>query len=196
MDGLRASILSRRAAGTVTPPRSELVVKESPRLPPERVAEHYERWAPDVRAFLWALVRDAEQAEELLQATFARLVEAGHTVQAGAMRAWLFRVAHNEAMLWRRRHGVHARALRGITALGLGGSPPEPWQRAASREDVERVRRALAELPPEQRHVVEQRIHADRTFAEIARQTAVPLGTVLTRMRLALAKLGRRLRDE
>lgn len=178
------------------PPRSELVVKESPRLSPDQVAEHYERWAQDVRAFLRALVRDPEQAEELLQATFTRLVEAGHAAQAASMRAWLFRVAHNEAMLWRRRNGVHVRALRGIVEIGPGGSPQEPWHRAASHEDVERVRRALAELPSEQRQVVEQRIHAEQTFAEIAKQAGVPLGTVLTRMRLALAKLGRRLRDE
>jgi RNA polymerase sigma factor (sigma-70 family) len=171
-------------------------VTDSDRLPASRIAEVYKQWAPDVRAFLRALVRDPEQAEELLQATFARLVEAGQAVQSSSMRAWLFRVAHNEAMLWRRRAGVHARALRGIMAVGHGNSPQEPWNRVALREDVDRVCRALAELPSEQRQVVERRIHGGRTFAEIAKEAGVPLGTVLTRMRLALVKLGRRLREE
>lgn len=169
---------------------------DSDRLPASRIAEVYEQWAPDVRAYLRALVRNSEQAEELLQATFARLVEAGHAVQSSSMRAWLFRVAHNEAMLWRRRAGIHQRAVQGIVAVGQGGSPQEPWHRFVSREDIERVRRALAELPAEQRQVVEQRIYGERTFAEIAKEVGVPLGTVLTRMRLALVKLGRRLRDE
>jgi RNA polymerase sigma factor (sigma-70 family) len=171
-------------------------VTDSDRLPASQIAEVYEQWASDVRAFLRALVRDPEQAEELLQATFARLVEVGHAVQSSSMRAWLFRVAHNEAMLWRRRNGVHTRALRGIVAVGHHVSLQEPSEIAVSRENVERVRLALAELPAEQRQVVEQRIHGERTFAEIATEIGVPLGTVLTRMRLALVKLGRRLRDE
>jgi RNA polymerase sigma-70 factor (ECF subfamily) len=52
-----------------------------------------------------------------------------------------------------------------------------------------KVREAVNRLPAEQRFVVERRIDSDQTFAEIAAELNVPLGTVLTRMRLALAKL-------
>lgn len=181
---------------SIAPPTSEQALTDSERLPTRQIEEIYERWSPEVRRLAWALTRDVNVAEELIQATFARLVEAGHAVQAASMRAWLFRVAHNEAMQWRRRNGVHARALQRMISVREAWSAQEPWHGVASHEDVERVRRALAELPSEQRHVVEQRIHAEQTFAEIARQANVPLGTVLTRMRLALAKLSRRLRDE
>jgi RNA polymerase sigma factor (sigma-70 family) len=171
-------------------------VKDSDRLPAERIAELYERWSPDVRRFLWALTRDAELADELAQVTFSRLVESGHGVREGAERAWLFRVAHNEAMQWRRRNGVHARGLKKVAeASSLREQLEEPWQRLICDEDAIRVRRALAELPADQRHVVEQRIDAERTFADIARELRKPIGTVLTRMRLALAKLERALRD-
>lgn len=170
-------------------------MKDSDRLPAQRIAELYEQWSPDVRRFLWALTRDADLADELAQATFGRLAESGHGVREGAERAWLFRVAHNEAMQWRRRNGVHARGLKKVAEMVTLREQPEPWQRLVRGEDAKRVRRALAALPPEQRHVVEQRIDAGQTFAEIAKELRKPIGTVLTRMRLALAKLERALRD-
>lgn len=174
-------------------------MKDSDSLPDhlqaQGIAELFERWSPDIRRFLWALTRNADVADDLAQVTFSRLVESGHGIQPGSERAWLFRVAHNEAMLWRRRNGVQARGLRKVAEAAARIAPVEPWQRLVSDEDAARVRRALTELPPEQRHVVEQRIDAGQTFRAIAKELNKPIGTVLTRMRLALAKLERALRD-
>lgn len=155
--------------------------------------EAYEQWSADIRAFLLGLTRDAEAAEELLQATFGRLVEAGPAAGSTTLRGWLFRVAHNEVMLARRKSGVRARGLRsaGLAAEADGrlAGPSPPWASLIQAEDVARVRAALASLPPEQRHVVEQRMYEGRTFAQIAAASNLPLGTVLTRMRLALRTL-------
>jgi RNA polymerase sigma-70 factor (ECF subfamily) len=63
-------------------------------------------------------------------------------------------------------------------------------------EDVARVRVAIDRLPPEQRRVVEQRIDEGRTFAEIAAESGLPLGTVLTRMRLAHEALRKALGED
>lgn len=164
------------------------------RLPPERIAALHERWAADVRAFLWGLTRNPEQAEELLQATFAKLVEVGHTVDESSVRGWLFKVAHNEAMLWRRKAGIHHRAIQKIIPVLKAADDKRAWTTLVRAEESEQVRRALAALPPDQKHVVEQRIYADKTCAVIAGELGVPLGTVLTRMRLALAKLDKALR--
>ena len=75
-----------------------------------------------------------------------------------------------------------------------------PWEEAIRDEEAAAVRRALATLPFEQRQVVEARIQRGQTFAAIAAELGLPLGTVLTRMRLALAKLrhslGEKARDE
>ena len=57
------------------------------------------------------------------------------------------------------------------------------------REDVAKLKELLAELPPDQQHVVRQRMYEGKTFAVIADELNVPLGTVLTRMRLAMEKL-------
>jgi len=164
------------------------------RLAPERIKVLHDQWAPDVRAFLWGLTRNPEQSEELLQATFARLVEAGHAVNESAVRGWLFKVAHNEAMLWRRKTAIHERAIQKIIPVHQCSNDNPPWTKLLRAEEAERVRRALKALPQEQKYVVEQRIYADKTFADIAGQLGVPIGTVLTRMRLALAKLQNALR--
>lgn len=164
------------------------------RLSPDRIAALHDRWAPDVRAFLWGLTRNPEQAEELLQATFAKLVEVGHTVDDSSVRGWLFKVAHNEVMLWRRKTGVHHRAVQKIIPVLRAADDRRAWTPLVRAEESERVRKALAALPPDQKHVVEQRIYADKTFAVIAAELGVPLGTVLTRMRLALVKLEKALR--
>jgi DNA-directed RNA polymerase specialized sigma24 family protein len=51
------------------------------------------------------------------------------------------------------------------------------------------VRAALVTLPLEQQQIVQLRIYDERTFADIAAELGIPLGTALTRMRLALEKL-------
>jgi len=166
-----------------------------PRLDAEHVHAIYQRWHTNVRRFLTATTGDAELAEELLQATFSRLVEAGHTARPESVRGWLFKVAHNELRLWKRRAATHARWLGGARPRAAAG--PVPWEEAIRGEERAVVRQALASLPPEQRQVVEARIDQGKSFAVIAAEQGLPLGTVLTRMRLALAKLRRTLgKDE
>ena len=159
----------------------------SGRLEADQILGIYYQWHDDLRRFLLATCGNAELADELLQATFSRLVEVGQTARPESIRGWLFKVAHNELRLWRRRSATHAR--------WLGSGPPGPtaaavpWEEAIRGEEAAAVRRALATLPFEQRQVVEARIQRGQTFAAIAAELGLPLGTVLTRMRLALAKL-------
>jgi RNA polymerase sigma-70 factor (ECF subfamily) len=56
-------------------------------------------------------------------------------------------------------------------------------------ESVAKVQEALADLPAEQRQVVRMRIYEEKTFATIAQELQIPLGTALGRMRTALIKL-------
>ncbi len=166
----------------------------SAKLSPEAVLEIYTRWQADVRTFLLAITRNADLAEELVQATFSRLVESGETARPASMRGWLFKVAHNELRLLKRRENVHARWLAG-TAPRMADEAA-PWESLVRGEETDRVRRAMQSLPPDQRQVVEARIRHGKTFAMIAGELGLPLGTVLTRMRLAMAKLHRSLAED
>mgnify|MGYP002622404066 CR=1 FL=1 len=110
------------------------------------------------------------------------------------MRAWLFRVAYNEAMAIRRRQGVENRSLARL-ARSSPKFPETPEEAAIGSEWKEQIQQAMTRLPEEQRDVVRRRIYDEMTFAEIAETLGVPLGTVLTRMRLALKKLRKALTE-
>ncbi|PYP72286.1 MAG: hypothetical protein DMD41_09465 [Gemmatimonadetes bacterium] len=150
-------------------------------------AEH----APALRNFLGARCRDPDLAADLLQETAARLVAAGPRLDAnGNPRGYLFRIAAN---VWRdhlRREIVRRRTLDGGGGGGGGGAAPAADQRVLERELKAAVRRAVQALPVAQRQVARLRHEEQLTFQEIAHRLSRPLGTVLTQMRAALAKIG------
>lgn len=169
----------------------------SRRVAAETVSAWHACYARDLDAFLRGLLRNRDLAAEALQNTFQRALEAGHTVQAQTVKGWLFKVAYHEAMRLRRQqatddHHLHqfAQKVKG-QSLGEAGVTARLFQ----EEHSQRVRAALEELPAEQREIIERRIYREQTFAAIASELRLPIGTVLTRMRLALEKLQRRLRS-
>ena len=150
------------------------------------LAEH----TPALRNFLAARCRDADLTAEMLQEVAARLVTATPRLSLnGNTRGYLFRIAAN---VWRdhlRRELVRRRAAvaleSGAPALADGADAP-----LLERELRAAVRRAVAALPAVQREVVELRHRGGHTFQEIADRLHRPLGTVLTQMRAALARIG------
>ena len=149
------------------------------------LAEH----APALRNFLGARCRDDDLTAELLQEVAARLVTATPRLSLnGNARGYLFRIAAN---VWRdhlRRELVRRRAAvtleSGEPALAAAADA-----RLLERELRAAVRDAVRALPPAQREVVELRQQGSLTFQEIADRLGRPLGTVLTQMRGALARI-------
>ncbi|GIS61871.1 MAG: hypothetical protein CM1200mP2_40960 [Planctomycetaceae bacterium] len=155
------------------------------------------RWATEVVSAL-GVTSDPEAADEVLQATFTRAMEAGHTARAETLKGWLFRVAYNEAMLAGRKRQLRDRSLKRL-AERPRTETATPEELASLDESIRGVRELIeGKFPVEQQAVVRKRIYEDKTFKVIAEELDAPLGTVLTRMRSALAKLHRRLaeRDE
>jgi RNA polymerase sigma-70 factor (ECF subfamily) len=162
------------------------------------VAALYLEHADELRRFLIGVLRDPHAAADAMQSAFAKLIEQGHSVKTESRKSWLFTVAYREALVLKRRQGVERGALEKLATdkpskQARRESPDAPLM---EWETVERVRRALENLPAEQREVVRLKISEQLTFAAMAAQLNVPLGTVLTRMQLALAKLRRALGDE
>jgi RNA polymerase sigma factor (sigma-70 family) len=154
-----------------------------------RVEALYASHGEELRRFVLGVVRDPELAGDVMQATFSKALELGHTARPDSMKGWLFRVAFHEALVVRRRRIAGDTAHRKLADLGRPPEEHRPDHALIRGETVATVRRALGSLPREQRRVVEARVYDDKTFAEIAREQRLPLGTVLTRMRLALKKL-------
>ncbi len=142
-----------------------------------------------LRNFLGARCRDDDLTAELLQEVAARLVTAAPRLSLnGNARGYLFRIAAN---VWRdhlRRELVRRRAAlaldSGEPALAAAADAP-----LLERELRAAVRRAVDDLPRVQRQVVELRQQRGLTFQQIADRLGRPLGTVLTQMRAALARI-------
>lgn len=171
--------------------------REPDRLPPQAAGALYLEYSEPLLAFAFGLLRDRELAREVVQATFGKALESAGSIPREARKAWLYRVAHNEAMLIRRRQGVAERVQQTLVdRQRQAAEAPSPEEALARSEEVRRVQQALRELPENQQTVVRMRFQEERTFAEIAAELGLPLGTVLTRMRLALGRLERALKDQ
>ena len=165
----------------------------------EKVEKVYEIHAAALERFLLGVLRNESAAADALQTTFIRLLEKGHLVQQeDSIKAWLFRVAFNEAMLIRRRESIGRKHAENIAwkaqqraGADKGGDArlSQSVHHAIRQEDILQVRKALQRLPEPQRAVVEKRIYEGLKFREIAEVLDVPLGTVLARMQAGLKKL-------
>jgi len=126
---------------------------------------------------------------DLLQEVAARLVTAAPRLSLnGNARGYLFRIAANVWHDHLRRELVRRRAA---VALDAGERAVAAAADAPLLEDELRVavRRAVEDLPTVQRQVVELRQQRGLTFQQIADRLDRPLGTVLTQMRAALARI-------
>jgi len=164
------------------------------KLDPTLVAALYDHHAAELHHFLVGVLRDSQLAADVLQTTFARLVEVGHRSREESRKAWLFRVAYHEALAVRRRQGRGRHHLQ-RAAWSRPEVSPAADEPALRGEQMERVRQALRELAPAQQQVVQMRIYEEKTFATIAEELGIPLGTALGRMRTALQKLQHRFRS-
>ena len=160
------------------------------RIDPAVIAALYVEFADDLRAFLIGVLRDGDLASEALQATFTKALEVGHTSRHETRKGWLFRVAYHEAIGIRRKQSLQRKSIQRI-ALSQKNGDEQPEESISRLETVAQVRSAMGLLPEEQQQVVRMRIYEEKTFAVIAEEIGAPLGTVLTRMRLALKKLHR-----
>lgn len=142
----------------------------------------------ELRRFVLGVTRNADLTADVLQNTFAKAVEQAGGVSPGSFKAWLFRVAYNEAMLHHRRKATGERVVRRL-AWEEANDEDSPGDCLARKELVDAVREVLQTLPAAQQEVVRRRMYDQQKFAEIAAELKLPLGTVLSRMQLAIKKL-------
>ena len=150
----------------------------------------FEQHSDELMRFLVGVVRDHQLASDALQAAFTKMVERGHETREESRKAWLFRVAYNEALVARRRQKTGKSVLERVAWSSDLYRTDDSLVRS---EDIEQVQMAIEDLSPEQRRIVRMRIYEEKTFAVIAEELEIPLGTALGRMRAALAKLRKRL---
>jgi RNA polymerase sigma factor (sigma-70 family) len=148
----------------------------------------YQRYAPRLMRYLRRLLWHQDLAEEVLDEVWLIVWQrAAHFDQRAQLSTWIFGIAHYRVLkAWRR-------TTRQVSSLpeSLRDEPEQeiPEATLLHQEDLCRVRRALATLPPEQRAVVELTYDQGYSYQEIATITGWPLNTVKTRLLRARRRL-------
>ncbi|MDA0906735.1 MAG: sigma-70 family RNA polymerase sigma factor [Bacteroidetes bacterium] len=161
--------------------------------------ELFRRHQSKIYSYIYSMVQDEDQANDLFQETFSKVVQKmGDSYnEQGKWIAWVMRIAHNATIDFIRRH------KRFVDVAGSGDEESssdyfdrltDPDQEAADdrmakREDIDELFDHLATLPQEQRMVVVLRHFYDLSFKDIAEMTDVSINTALGRMRYALINL-------
>jgi RNA polymerase sigma-70 factor (ECF subfamily) len=163
------------------------------KLAPEIVHQLVETHAVELRAFLTGLLRNHDLVDEVFQLTFSKALQSGGQSKEETRKGWLFRVAYHESMALLRRNKIHKKSLNNLSHTTNAFWTETPEQGLLEDENREQIRQALSNLPENQQAIVIARIYQNKTFNEIAQEFGLPLGTVLTRMRLAIKTLSKQI---
>ena len=155
--------------------------------------ELYGRYARPVLGLALRRLGDRDRAEEAVQETFAAIWRSARSYrpERGAGGPWVYAVARN-AIVDRFR-------TRGEPVAEAPDAPDDargPAERAEVADVAWRVHRALEELPASERSVLELAYWSGLSQSEVASYLGIPLGTVKTRTRAALARLASVLEEE
>jgi RNA polymerase sigma-70 factor, ECF subfamily len=156
------------------------------------LATLYDGYARAIYSLALRILRDPSEAEDIVQEVFMQAWRQAsrYDPSRGAVAAWLLTQARSRAIdRLRARRARPAVAEPGVsTPEVVDPAPALDWQ-VISSEQLARVRAAIDGLPLLQRLAIELAYYEGCTQTEIAERLEQPLGTVKTRIRLALAKL-------
>ena len=150
-------------------------------------AELFAHFAPRVKSFLMKSGTSPDMAEECAQDVMATLWRkaAMFDPAKASVSTWIFTIARN------RRIDILRKERRPEPEDLPWGPEAEPDQSdaLALQQETQKLGAALAELPEKQRMLIEKAYFGELSHSEIAEQTGLPLGTIKSRIRLALERL-------
>ena len=139
------------------------------------------------------VLRDPSVAEEVMMEVYLQVwrTAASYDPARGSAAAWLVTIARSRAIDYLRsrmaRNAAAEQALDELYALSDPRPDPEHENMESARARV--IRQLMAQLPPEQRALIEMTYFSGLTHTEIAGSTGLPLGTVKTRIRSGMMRL-------
>lgn len=150
-------------------------------------SELFAHFAPRVKAFLMKSGADASLAEECSQDVLATVWRKAHMFDPAraSVATWVFTIARNRKIdaLRKQRRPEPEDLTWGPEA------EPDQAEVMTMQQETARLASAIAELPKKQRDLIEQAYFGDLSHSEIASATGLPLGTIKSRIRLALERL-------
>jgi RNA polymerase sigma-70 factor (ECF subfamily) len=168
---------------------ASLVLRIAERQDREAFKTLFRTFAPRIKTYLIRQGAAADKAEELAQETLLTVWRKATYFDPGraSVSAWVFTIARNLRIDTLRRE-------KSAVAYALSVHEPEATEETPHTvneiaQAQARVREAIRVLPAEQLQVIQLSFFEDKAHAEIAEELALPLGTVKSRLRLALARL-------
>jgi len=150
-------------------------------------AELFGYFAPRVKSFLMKSGASPDLAEECTQEVMATLWNKAHMFDPtkASVSTWIFTIARN------RKIDILRKQRRPEPEDLPWGPEPEPDQVEVMglQQETDKLGQALAALPDEQRKLIERAYFGELSHSEIAAETGLPLGTIKSRIRLALDRL-------
>jgi RNA polymerase sigma-70 factor (ECF subfamily) len=167
----------------------------------QALAQLYDRYNRLIFSLALAIVNDQGTAEEITLDVFMRVWQKAGTYRAeqAKVTTWLTHIArhHSIDVLRRRAARLDQSALHWEDAISnIESSQPDPQESAELSLRRERIQTALAQLPDEQKQALILAYFGGYTQSQIAELLRQPLGTVKTRLRLAMHKLREFLNEE
>ena len=150
-------------------------------------AELFAHFAPRVKAFLMKSGASPSMAEECTQEVMATLWHKAHLFDPSraSVATWIFTIARNKKI-------DALRKQRRPEPENLEWGPeaePEAADILVLQQESQQLTKAMTALPSQQRELIEKAYFGDLSHSEIAAETGLPLGTIKSRLRLALSKL-------
>jgi len=188
-EGASSVSLQTEGSDATSPDRlASAIVAIAERQDREAFTLLFNHFAPRVKSYLLRLGAPPEMAEELAQESLLTVWRraGAYNPEVAAASTWIFTIARNLRIDLARR-AARATQLRDP----LEELPPEaaPDEALSAMQDEGRIRSAMATLPQDQAKVISLAFFADKPHSEIALDLGLPLGTVKSRLRLAMARL-------
>lgn len=155
----------------------------------------YEHFAPRLKSFLLRIGSDMSAAEEICQESMImvwRRAETFNPESAGAS-TWIFTIARNKRIDKLRKDN---RPLPDLNDPSFFQIPVDKSDDILQRvEEEKKIKNALKNLPPEQAKLIISAYYEEKSHRKIADETNLPLGTVKSRIRLAINRLRTQLEE-
>ncbi len=158
----------------------------------------YEKYKADLLLLAMGLLHDKAAAEDVVHDVFLSFVRHLDRFRlTGSLKGFFLTCTANHARNWNKADRVRMRLGAGSADPGVEGVPPstsgqdarDTLETLVCNEQLERLGRALAELPFEQREVVMLHLHGQMTFQAIARAGQISTNTAKSRYRYGIDKL-------
>lgn len=158
------------------------------------LSQLYDQYSRMIYAIAWKSLNSVEDCEEVVLEVFAQIwrISDRFDPQKGTPEQWIFTLARSRIIdrlrKFQRLHKVNT-AIATDKEIAIPTISVDPLEAVEIVERQQQVLAALAQIPPEQRQVIEMAYYQGLTHTEIATLTGLSLGTVKTRLRLGLSKL-------